>query len=520
MSDKKVTFKPYEQEQGLLFPDYMDEHIPTDHLVRTINTVIDSLNLSKLEQNYKGGGASSYHPRMMLKVIVYAYSQKIYSSRGIAKALRENIFFMWLSGKNMPDFRTINLFRKNRLSGELKGLFTEIVRILLDGGFVTMKDLFVDGTKLEADANKYTFVWKKSTLRYKDKLTEQVKELFRYIDQLEMAEDHEYEGYDLPEMGERVTITSEEIKKRIEALNRSLGEQPDKELKKVKKKLETDALPRMQKYEKHLEIMDTRNSYSKTDPDATFMRMKDDHMRNGQLKAGYNIQIGTENQYILAYNIYQKPTDTTLLPHFLDSFEEQYAMLPENLIADAGYGSEENYEYIESAEINCYVKYNMFHKEKKKKFKENPYRVENLIYNSAEDNYTCPAGKKLFYAFDKEYITDNGFKTIRKIYECEDCTGCIHRDHCHKSQYNRRIQVSHRLNELKKNARDNLDSGKGLEYRSRRCVDVEPVFAQIKHNKEYKRFMRRGLEGVTSEWGLLSIVHNLTKLHNQQNALR
>jgi len=235
MSDKKVTFKPYEQEQGLLFPDYMDEHIPTDHLVRTINTVIDSLNLSKLEQNYKGGGASSYHPRMMLKVIVYAYSQKIYSSRGIAKALRENIFFMWLSGKNMPDFRTINLFRKNRLSGELKGLFTEIVRILLDGGFVTMKDLFVDGTKLEADANKYTFVWKKSTLRYKDKLTEQVKELFRYIDQLEMAEDHEYEGYDLPEMGERVTITSEEIKKRIEALNRSLGEQPDKELKKVKK---------------------------------------------------------------------------------------------------------------------------------------------------------------------------------------------------------------------------------------------------------------------------------------------
>ena len=135
MKNKKVTFKPYEQNQGLLFPGYIDEQIPKDHLVRTISTVIDSLNLSQLEDLYQGGGASSYHPRMMLKVLIYAYSQKIYSSRGIAKALRENIFFMWLSGKNTPDFRTINLFRKTRLSGELRRLFTEIVRILLDGGY-------------------------------------------------------------------------------------------------------------------------------------------------------------------------------------------------------------------------------------------------------------------------------------------------------------------------------------------------------------------------------------------------
>jgi hypothetical protein len=221
--------------------------------------------------------------------------------------------------------------------------------------------------------------------------------------------------------------------------------------------------------------------------------MKDDHMQNGQLKAAYNVQIGTENQFVLHYGIYQNPGDTTTLIPFLTSFKERDEKLPNNIIADAGYGSEENYEYLEKENLTSYVKYNYFHKEPKKKFKEQIYRVQNLPYDEESDTFECPAGKKLYFKETKEETTANGDKTNARFYQCENCVACSHKDQCHRSKYNRTIQVRPRLNDLK--------SEIGLKYRSRRCVDVEPVFAQIKHNRQFKRFMLRGIDKVKPEWG-------------------
>ena len=192
-------------------------------------------------------------------------------------------------------------------------------------------------------------------------------------------------------------------------------------------------MPRLQKYEKQEEILQERNSYSKTDNDATFMRMKDD-----QLRPGYNIQMGTEEQFIVGFSIHQKAGDTTcLIPH-LNDLEKNIGKLPENIITDAGYGSEENYEYLEEKELGNYVKYNIFHQEQKEKFKEQIFRVENLPYDEEKDEFSCPDGKKFKYKETKTHKTDNGYNTERRHYECEDCTGCPLREKCTKAKGNRK----------------------------------------------------------------------------------
>lgn len=244
------------------------------------------------------------------------------------------------------------------------------------------------------------------------------------------------------------------------------------------------------------------------------MRMKDDHMKNSQLKAAYNIQVGTENQFILGYSIHQKTTDTSfLIPHLNKMKEKLNGKMPENIIADAGYGSEENYSFLEKENLGQYVKFNYFHMEQKKKFKENIYRVENLRYDSKNDVYQCPKGRKMQYKETKKYITDNGYETSRRIYQCENCNDCELRKNCHKSKNNRKIKVSPKLNKYKDRVRKNLLSEEGEKLRKKRPIEVESVFGQIKYNMKFSRFSLRGIKNVELEFGLISIAHNLKKIH-------
>jgi transposase len=507
------VFKEYNQDQGYLLPPSLEEMIPKHHLVRAVNAIVESMDIKTLEKQYKGGGTSSYHPEMLLKAILYAYTQRIYSSRRISKALRENINFMWLCGMNMPDFRTINRFRLSKLKGTIDELFYSLVEILEEMKLINLENYFLDGTKIEANANKYSWVWKKSTRRYKANLLRKVRALLVEIEEENTAEDNRYRDKDLEELGEDAEINSDELKKHVQGFNDRLNEDSyNNELKKSIKILEKDYIPRLEKYEEQEDTFGDRNSFSKTDKDATFIRMKEDHMRNGQLKPGYNIQIGTENQFIVGYSIHQKTTDTNFLIPNLEKLKSHLKRLPQNIIADAGYGSEENYEYLENNNLGAYVKYNYFQKEQTKKFKEDKFRVENLPYNSEENEFTCPAGKKLKHSQNKDATTSNSFMRKLDIYECEDCTGCIYRSQCHKSEYNRKIKVSHKLNRLKTKVRENLHSEKGIILRRRRGVEVESVFGQIKHNKSFKKFLLRGMEKVNIEWGLISMAHNLMKI--------
>ena len=519
----KKVFKKYQQDQISLLPESLEELISSSHLVRVVNETMERMDLQPLIDSYKGGGTSSYHPKMMMKILVYAYTEKIYSSRRIAKALRENINFMWLSGKSRPDFRTINNFRSSRLKGLIDTVFSSTLEILLEAKLIKLEDYFNDGTKIEADANKYSYVWKKTVERNKSKLQFKIKEILNQIDKANEDEQKEYKDRDLEETGEESTISSEKIKEKVEEINRKLKEISDgkkiKETQSLKSKLEKDYLLKLQKYEEHEKNLGGRNSYSKTDKDATFMKLKSNGFGNKELKPCYNIQMGTEGQYIVGYSVHQNASDTTAMISHLEKLkgmlkkftEKREKKLPLNIIADAGYGSEENYEYLESEGINGYVKYNMYDIEKTKKYAEKIFRTENLQYDKEKDEFICPAEKRLTYIKTVDTTTANGYQTQRRMYQSENCTGCKMKFQCHKSEGNRIIQISHKLNEYRSKARELLNTETGYHYKKKRNIEIESVFGDIKHNREFKRFKLRGKEKVNIETGIISIAHNMIK---------
>lgn len=502
----KVTFKNQTGKSPELFPINIFDKIPENHPVRLVDSVVNSLDINSILDMYLGGGCSAYHPRMMLKVLFYSYLSNIYSCRKIAKALNENIHFMFISGNSTPDFRTINEFRGKILKDKIKDLFAEVVKMLVELGYVSLDIQYVDGTKIEAKSNKYTFVWKGSVEKYKEKLETKINSILSDIENSIQSDNQEINKEELPKR-----INSEELKEKLSELNKKLKEPNKKQIKELQK-LQEEHLPKLEKYEKDLEILGDRNSYSKTDPDATFMRMKEDHMMNGQLKPAYNPQISTENQFITHVSIHQKPNDTTTLETHLDGFEKAYQKQSKEVVADAGYGSEENYEMLEKKEITAYVKYNYFHKEQKRKMKNVPFLVQNLFYNREQDFYVCTMGQKLENVGSGKRTSSNGYESQVSYYQAKRCDSCPLRGMCHQSKTNRRIEVNHRLSELKKRAKELLISEKGLEHRSKRPIEVEAVFGQLKSNNKFNRFTFKGLENVELEFLLMAIGHNFRKM--------
>ena len=488
-----------------MLPPSLDELIDANHPVRTVSRVIDQINLDGLIKTYKGGGTTSFHPRMLLKVVVYAYLSNVYSSRRMEAALKENIHFMWLSGMQQPDHNTINRFRSDRLKEVVKKIFAEVVTMLIDSGQVSLKDVYTDGTKIEANANRYTFVWGKAIKTSKARMGEALKELWQYAESVAAEELKDQTPTTF------APVSAEQVKQTIDKIDEALKDKPI--TRKAKQKLgyaRKNFADRITRYEAQEKILAGRNSYSKTDTDATFMRMKEDHMRNGQLKPAYNLQLSTSDQYILCYSLHPNPTDTlTLAPH-LDQFEQLHHTLPKTLTADAGYGSEENYALLEQKEIEPYVKYNTFDKEQHKA-NENPFHPENLFYNDAQDCYYCPMGQPMRRIGDKHIKTASGYEQTYARYQAQRCEGCPLRSSCHQSKYNRIIEVNYNLKRHRQKARQNLQSEQGIRHRKQRCHDTEPVFANIKHNKGFKRFMLRSLPKVAIETALICMAHNFQK---------
>lgn len=502
----KVTFKNQTGNTPELFPINIFDKIPENHPVRLVDSVVNNLDISDLIQMYLGGGCSAYHPRMMIKVLFYSYLSNVYSCRKIAKALSENIHFMFISGNSTPDFRTINEFRGKILKEKIKDLFAEVVKMLVEMGYISLDVQYIDGTKIEAKSNKYTFVWRGSVEKYKEKLEVKINTILADIENNIQSDNQEVNAEELPKK-----INSEELKEKLSELNKKLKE-PAKKVAKELQKLQEEHLPRLEKYEKDLEILGDRNSYSKTDIDATFMRMKEDHMMNGQLKPAYNPQISTENQFITHVSIHQKPNDTTTLESHLDGFENAYQKQSKEVVADAGYGSEENYEMLENKDITAYVKYNYFHKEQKRKMKNDPFLVQNLFYNKEQDFYVCPMGQRMEKTGIGKRTSSNGYESQISYYQAKRCEGCPLRSLCHQAKDNRIIQVNHRLNELKNKAKELLMSEKGLEHRSKRPIEVEAVFGQLKSNNKFNRFTFKGLEKVELEFLLMALGHNFRKM--------
>jgi transposase len=514
----KVTFKAYDQDQMWLLPPSLGELIPADHIVRLVNSAIEGLNLEPLLNGYEGGGSSTYHPRMLLKALVYGYIEKLYSSRGIEKALQENICFMWLCGMQQPDHNTINRFRKGQLKGTVKEVFAQVLLLLIDQGHVKLNEYYVDGTKMESVANRYTFVWAKNVARYKAGLLDKVAALIEQIEQVNEQTEVEAKARESSDGPGPKIADSQALEQTIERLNNQLEEElgKNKRLKKKLNKLEKEHLPKLREYEEQEDLLDGRSSYSKTDPDATFMRMKDDHLQNGQLKPGYNVQIGTEDQFIINYSLHQTTVDA---PVFVEHMEDTKAVLqsigqvmPGRIGGDAGYGYEQNYDYLEAEQLESYLKYPGFFQEQKKAYQQNPFLVHNLYYNSEEDYYICPMGQRLSYWYSTKQQKKSGYEATYRMYRAQRCQACPLRGQCYKAKHNRRIiQVNQNLKRHKQQARQNLWSLRGIRMRKKRGVDVEPVFGHIKACRSFRRFMLRSLAKVSTEFGLLAIAHNIKK---------
>ena len=537
MSTKKrhneVVFKPYIQNQGWLFPPSLGDLIPQDHKVRLVNDAIDGMNIDTILSTYKGGGTSSYHPKMLLKVLVYGYIEKIYSSRGIEKALQENVCFMWLSGMQQPDHNTLNTFRRHRLNQTVKQVFAQVLLLLIEQGYVRMKDYHVDGTKMESVANRYTFVWAKNVERYKNSLLDKIALLIAQIEQTNEKEEALAKQVSGPQeevlhSHEDKITDSEALQKTIVRINEELNNSSESEkvLKKKRtkvKKLAEQHLEKLRDYERQELLLNGRSSYSKTDTDATFMRTKEDHLGTGQLKPCYNIQLGTEDQFIVNYTVHQTASDmSSFITHMDDTIEllnQIEASLPENAVADAGYGSEENYEYLAAKGIEAYVKYPGFYKERKGKFKY-PFDMRTLYYNEQEDYFVCPMGQHMHRIKDFKKKTSKGKEQTITQYGGTNCSNCPLRTRCFKKKGNRIIEVNHKSRAYRKSARQRLETLKGLRKRKKRNVDTEPVFGHIKYNRGFRRFMLTTSQGVCIETGLLAIAHNFTKWHLQGQCRR
>ena len=508
----KPVFRQYRQHETMVLPPGPGDFIDENHPCRIVSDVIDRLDLSKSEATCKGGGAGSYDPLMLLRVIVYACPVNVCPGRQIARLLKESVVFMWLPGMSFPDFRTISSFRSRRLgNGVFDGIFAEVVTLLNGEGLVSPDVQYIDGTKTGSAANKYTFVWKKSVEKNREKLKAKVTAVLARAQEIAGSEASEGDTGDTPEdFAER----SRRLPERMDEMKKE-GKEESKEDKALRRELEKvggEYQDRLHDYDAKPGIMGPRNSYSRTGPDATFMRLKEDAMLNGQTRPACNVRISTENQFITHYGIYQRPGDTAVLIPCLRSFHDTCGFHSSEICAGSGYGSEENYGFMSGSGMKPCVRYNMFHKEMKTAFKNSAFKADNMFCNAAGDFCVCPMGRRLSFSHTGKTVSEPGYVPQVSVYKACNCEHCPARGMCYKGKGPQRImEVNHTRNEYRSGAGELLTPERGLEHRSKRPIEPEPVFGDIRFNHGFRRFRLRSLPKVKTEFGLAAPAHNLRK---------
>lgn len=499
-------FKDYNMNQ-LVLPLDLEIKLQKNDIVFHIHHLVESIPSEAFKSFLRNEGCPSYHPRMMLKIILCAYTQSVFSGRKIESLLKDSIRMMWLAQGYEPSYRTINRFRvQPEVKDLIRQCFVQFRCQLVQEKVIDEEAIFIDGTKIEANANKFSFVWKKSIEKYQKSLIKKSNQLYNELLEKEIIPEMERENDEqltLTELNQMVQKVDEvineydnQIEKSADVLERKKLRSERKYPKQVRKNL-IDYIACKQKYERDFKIFGDRNSYSKTDHDATFMRMKDDYMQNGQLKAGYNVQIATKGQFTFAYGIFPNPTDTLTLIPFMNDIEENYFKLPKHIVADAGYGSEQNYnDILVNRKREALITYNLYLKEQKKKYKNNLFNTANWTYDKEKDTYTCPNNQLLRFKYTSMLTGRNGLIRELKVYECENCTGCPFRSSCTKTKEgnHRKLMVNEKWEQQKEYVRAKLSEEKtGSIYRQRK---IEPVFGFLRANLRFTRFSVRGKQKV------------------------
>lgn len=485
--------------------------IPADDSVRLLSQILEELDYSKLYQAYSHSGRNpAVTPKNLFKVLVYGYMSGIYTSRGLETACRRDINFMWLlQGQKGPDHNTIARFRSERLTDVMDELFRQLVEKLYDYGEIAFENLFVDGTKIEASANKYSFVWKKAVTKNEIKLQAKAKAAIKRIG----------DGSQSPEK-----ITVEDLRQlrgqlqdRLTADGTTLAHGKGQHKKQLQRDFEeiSSYLERQEQYNQYNALFDGRNSFSKTDTDATFMHMKEDHMRNSQLKPGYNVQIGVEGEYVVGIDISSERSDQLTLIPFLEKLQASHSRKHQNIVADAGYESEENYVYLAEQKYTSYVKPQNYEQSKTRQYRKDPYRSGNMAFNEETNTYICPQGRVLLPTYQKHPKSKSGYISTVQVYECQDCSGCPVKSRCTKAAGNRQLQVAKIFLRLRQTSFDKITSPLGILLRMNRSIQVEGAFGVLKEDYGFRRFLLRGKKNVRTEYTLLCMGYNLNKLHSK-----
>lgn len=494
--------------------------IPEDDPVLLLNAILERMNFTKFQEAYSRYGRIEYSPRILMKILVYGYFRKIYSSHEIHRACKENINFMYLlEGQAPPSVSTLCRFRRNVLPLYGEDLLVQLVHELERQDVLSLDSVFIDGTKIEANANRYTFVWRKSTQRNWKKLQEKMRrELPDILRENRIR-------YTLPK--EISVRTLHNIRKKLDSRKEEQHLEfvhgSGKRKSPLQRQMETVEQweTRLNKYEESFSLFQGRNSYSKTDHDATFMRMKEDHMLNGQLKPGYNVNVATASGFIVGNYISADRSDVNTLIPMSRKLLSQYTI--GNVVADAGYESEENYSFYEKLpQTELWVKPSNYEQRKKRKYRTDISRKENMTYDAQKDVYLCAMGKELHPVSTKHYKTRSGYVTETTIYHCGDCRHCPCKEQCIKSKSkepwetrNKNIYVSKTFQRQRQEMTEKIQTPQGKLLRVNRSIQAEGVFAVIKEDQGFRRFLLRGRYKVEAEWLLLSLAYNLLKLHQK-----
>lgn len=500
----------------------IEKNIPSDDPVRLLSAFVEGMELSDLYNTYGKIKKDQVSPRQLLKIVIYAGMNRIYSSRDIERSCRRDINFMYLlEGKPSPDHATIARFISLHLSQCSSNILAEVSNILYGLGEISGRHIFIDGTKIESAANRYTFVWKKAVTKNQTKLFAKITEL--------IAECEEMYGLKLVYQDSISLHSLKRIRKKLYAIKGSEGitfvHGIGRRKSAIQKSIESLEMyiGKLKEYIHKLYACGERNSYSKTDPDATFMRMKEDHMLNGQLKPAYNLQHGVDSEYITWLTINPNPTDTKTLIPFLKDMEQNLGFRYTEIVADAGYESEENYLFIEANGQTAFIKPNNYEISKKRRFKTDIGKMENMDYDKENDFYICKNDRKLTAQYEKNGKTATGYRRTTTVYKCSDCSGCPYKTDCIKGnncktsmeQRNKTLYVSKTMKQKRAEDLERITSPYGIQLRVNRSIQAEGSFASVKQDMEFRRYMYRGKENVTAQSVILAIAHNINKLHNK-----
>ena len=516
----KTLTQTYSNPKQAVLPMLISDYLDICDPVLTFDRFMEEIDLEKYLKNIPKHytGRLRYNPVSMLKTVLFGFMTNGYIAlRKLEDQCKVNLRFMYLMEHETPSYRTFGYFINEVIGDSIEEIFNDINQKIFEKEHVDLQHLYIDGSKFEANANKYSWVWKKATEKSRYRLFDKITTLFHDINEelsctgVKLSINTEYAPEYLREAAEKyAAVWQLDTEKFVHGRGHHKSTQ-QRHYEKI-----VEYADKLTEYVEKIAICgEGRNSYSKTDHSATFMRIKTDYMGNDQLLPAYNVQIGVADEYIAVVDVNQYRNDMDCFVPLMNKFRDIYGFYPKYPVADAGYGSYNNYIFCEQNGMEKFMKFPMFKRETTdKKYHNNPFRAINFPIGD-DGIMRCPNGKG-FHLQYRKHIKRNAYGRQEEIYQCEDCSGCPYAEKCKKTDENRIVKINHELTAMHQEVIENLESIHGALLRMNRSIQAEGTFGIMKNDRWYKRIVRRGIKSVQLEVFLVSIGQNLYKFHNKK----